>query len=142
MRFALRKKIECHLLANSYRGNSLNLEGPFGELEKTPAKTLLQTWKYFPQSRKRRNPFPDICIIKRSTHHGLCFQCYTVLMPCRLEPPRSIDRIGRPNDGYTGRKVLHACAEPVSKPRVLEGAKKKPSGPLTFLVSSKIGKKS
>ena len=43
-------------------------------------------------------------------------------------PPRSIDRIGRPNDGYTSRKVLHACAEPVSKPPVLEGGKVKVPG--------------
>ena len=130
-------KIGCHLLAVP-----VNLES----WKKTP----LQTWKYPPAGpQKEENHFRDICIMRRSrrrrrsTQHGFVFAMLHCFDAVGTWPPRSIDRIGRPNDGYTSRKVLHACAEPASKPPVLEGGKVKvsgnPQGVWLFLVSSKTG---
>lgn len=118
-------------------GNSSNLKGPFGELEKTQQKYRSRLG-----STLCRSP-------KRYVYHEKTYSARFVfaMLHCfdavGTWPPRSIDRIGRPNDGYTSRKVLHACAEPVSKPPVLERGKVKvsgnPQGVWLFLVSSKTG---
>lgn len=53
---------------------------------KKPSRNT-RLWSTSCRSPKRRNHFPDICIMRRSrrssrsTQRGLCLQCYTVLMP-------------------------------------------------------------